>query len=441
MSQNLADGAVQPKSRKLLDVKSLVLEYLSQQEAVLEVAARATSLSETDFEKQVHTKVSELLPTLDPAAWDAISNFVQTASAVRPSEFGHAEFTALTDELFAQLESLDLGHLFEQDGFWFEIFGLMDHFEHKKPAAPQIYSAMLVTLVANFEAMLGDLARLSLYQNPIQVEPTSTFTWKDILAAGSIEDLREKSIEGYVSSMLHDALPKCVDFFTKRAGVRVPGDVMPPQLREVFLRRNVWVHNRGRASHIYCDSLDSSLPTAPLDDLLEVDLAYLSEAADHLIAATYRLGLAVGNHIYKGDDLGPFKEWATNFPYRLLLAGRHRVVEQITSPELSHIFTANGKLVSQVNNWIAKKHLQVDDSWRSEVEEWDVSTLSATYKLAQLALTDRNEEALELSQRLLRARELDLIFFHTWPLLAGVREHLRQKVESISESHPSDATV
>jgi hypothetical protein len=84
--------------------------------------------------------------------------------------------------------------------------------------------------------------------------------------------------------------------------------------------------------------------------------------------------------------------------------------------------TESNRQVLQVNAWLARKRLEDTSAIRSEVEAWDTSAASVTFRLAKAALLDDFDAAIPLIEKAIGGHEVSVREVFSWPLLAEIRE-------------------
>lgn len=305
--------------------------------------------------------------------------------------------------------------------------------------AGYLHSSLLMILVGELEMFINQVARACFEARPAALDQGErTLTWSEIANYDSIADLRDWVVDRTIEDLLRGSLLDWVKFFEKRFGISEIKAARSFEAVESVQRRHCIVHNAGMASQQYLDKLADFPISVELNDALEVDADYLQRAADTMFLVGYSLAWSLGM------KLNPEPEWnehlvgdLTNRTMFLLQEQRYDLVRRIgEAVPLDSMKGENGEycaFVFRVNRWIAFKELGEFDRVRKEVEAYPVSTRSNSYKLAKLALLDENEEAHELSQRMIRDGDLYQSHLLTWPLLRGVRDVARARERSESE--------
>lgn len=396
--------------------------FLEKQRATLRLADFVDVAALDDEKTQLREFVATRYPHMDADVAAAIAGF-----------FGELVSGGLHENIKLLEENLDVfidvaGPDME-DPYTFATM-IHDAVERQRrlPSAPAFYSSLLANLVAAFEVFMGDMARAILRLHPkILDSKTRTFSWQSILEAGSLEDLREAVLEDYVGELMRGSMADLIGEFRAKLHVEIPEYVTPDALAEVFLRRNIWIHNDGRVSAQYLKRLPATCKRPEIGETMSLDREYLAGAADGLVSLAFFVTWAMGCKFKKCADWSAFEGYMVNFPYRLLQDERYTVVKNATTPEIREkVVNESNQRVMQVNHWLALKRLGQFDQCRQAVHDWQTASLAKNLQLARLALLDEMEPALELVERIRGTDDLPLVNWQTWPLLAELRAYERE---------------
>lgn len=295
----------------------------------------------------------------------------------------------------------------------------------REPSTPVLYSSLLTTLVGGFEIFVAEIARFAYARFPGSAPMDGvTFTWQQVSTHATIEALREEAAEKAVNDLLRESFDDWIDRFGKRFGVKIPEQVRGLDVREVFQRRNVVVHNSGIANNLYREKLAGLPDLAILGEQLPVTSDYLRSAADRLCAVAWHLSWAFGKRIYKDEDLSVFEMYICNVPYRHLEAERYQAIAYLDcAAVLAEARNEENKMTLRVNSWLAQKRLGNFGAVHDEVENWQTSHLAAKYQLARFALLDNLADGFAIVEEIRGSSELSTLAWHLWPLLQELREY------------------
>jgi hypothetical protein len=297
----------------------------------------------------------------------------------------------------------------------------------QEPSTPLFMSSLLTTLVGDYEVFIASLARAVVTRHPGSLDSSErTFTWRDISAHSTLEELKAQVIEKAVDDLLRESSEGWMKFFETKYRLAIPPLARTPELLEVFQRRHVIVHNGGRVSRLYMEHTSKIESPPNIGDRLSVDLEYFQKAADMLCIVALALVHNVARKLLPKDELAHTEDTITNVPYRLLQDRRYAVTKSIAEHQSLHPFENDYmRLVVQVNGWLAKKRLGEIAQCRAEIESWQTNTLQPIFVLAKHALLDNLEEGHALVLELRGSQSLPVQFWLTWPLLAELREYER----------------
>jgi hypothetical protein len=105
-----------------------------------------------------------------------------------------------------------------------------------------------------------------------------------------------------------------------------------------------------------------------------------------------------------------------------LSAGRWRQAAGLSQVERAFATTPETVAHAQVNIWIARDRGVGIEEIRSEVAGWDTSGLPTEFRLAQLILLHRDEQALRLLRDMTTEGPITRDALATWPLFHRLRE-------------------
>ncbi|SDG45742.1 hypothetical protein [Pseudonocardia oroxyli] len=291
---------------------------------------------------------------------------------------------------------------------------------------PLLLSALLTTAVSGFEVLISRLARSFYALKPEALRAGgATYTLADIEGFATIDEFREFCADRSVDSLMFGGLDEWVKWFEKNLNISWNDFAREPDdLREVFQRRHLVVHNGGVVNRQYL--LKTSASDAPaLGVRLFVGPDYVTRALDLLTLAGVLLGIRLLRKLDKSNDLTgrPADDLAYKLSYRFLLRGRYSTVEQLVATEHALCTDQSLAAIMQVNGWVARKELYGLPAIKEEVQAWQTLAMAKRFRLAQDALLDKNEDALRLGLELRASGEMSTEDWMTWPMLRGVREY------------------
>ncbi|MDQ0867903.1 hypothetical protein QFZ70_000376 [Arthrobacter sp. V1I9] len=319
------------------------------------------------------------------------------------------------------------------DGYGADYISRLVQESVKDPGAPVLFSSLLATLIGEYEVFIGGLLRAALTLHPGALgDSNRSFTWKEITAFDTLQDLREHAIDKAVEKVLRESAEEWPKYIAEKFKIVLPDLTKDAGLLEVFQRRNVIVHNGGRVSSIYLENVPKRNVPIKLGQKLLVDEKYLTEAADKLLAVGLSVAANVGRLLLKnGKGCDHIESTYGDVGYQLLQQERYWVVHQLSkSQNLATYESDYSGLVIKINGWLAQKRLGKLEECRKEIEDWKTSTLAPIFQLAKLALLDDLEAGLKLVRELVASEALPQRHWAQWPLLAEIRQYEKDLSET-----------
>jgi len=411
--------------RQRTDIERIFTRFLQRQATVVRLVSyvedRAVEID--DRRREVREMLTRRYGTLGN---DVINSLVEIV--VEPTKVGPEQTAALDSAA-------------ESKGGEIVAALLSVSYQDADAGKPVLFASLLTTLVGGFELFISDLATFAFRSHPSAlVMKDATFTWDEIARHDSLESLRDQTVERFIEDLLRKSFDDWIKTFKDRFGAAVPESVTGLDVREVFQRRNIVVHNDSKVSHLYLDRMRGAEDLPALGDTLDISAGYLNEAADKLVALAWHLAWSLGSRFYKSsDDYRSFELFVCNVPYRYLESERYgAIVRQDCDHVANGVRDEANRLILRVNSWLARKRLGIlTESDRSAIESWQTSYLSPQYRLAQLALLGQLADGLALVKEIRGTDFLSLISWHSWPLLAELREYERSLASDEPTGLPS----
>jgi hypothetical protein len=310
-----------------------------------------------------------------------------------------------------------------------EDYGRYAHVWNRVQARPGgahvLRASLLMSAVSYFEVLISAIVRAQLTLRPeILRSDEQKYSMRDLEAFTTIEQFREHCSEKMADSLLRGGFEDWMEWFSKRHKLQVAGVTDSVDIVEIFQRRHLLVHNGGVVNGLYLTKVQGVQDVPAVGERLRVNAKYLQHALDLLTAAGVKLVAALFGKLFDdADGRETVDHHLSNMTFGLLVSGRYAVVSDVSKWHLTIVQDAQSRLVAMVNHWLAEKHLHGVETIRAEVAAWKIGTLADRYKLAKLALLDRNEEAFVVVKRLLDSQEMSPNEWRGWPLLEGVREY------------------
>lgn len=287
-----------------------------------------------------------------------------------------------------------------------------------------LYESALITLVTLSEWLIAQVLRLYFEKFPGAAGASEKlYSFEDLKTFASIDDARYALIEHRVEQQMRASLEELLKFFKEKLKLSMGYlDDVKDEVKELFKRRNLIVHNGGIVNSIYLSGLPDHLRRdLKAGDELPVTREYLQAAVNlceysfALIAAELWKQLAAGDE-ERADTL-------ISITYRHLLAERWAVAERLS------FFTLNDKrvkestrLIAQINFWQSLKWSGRYDRIRAEIEVADFSAKEERFQLAKYALMDDFDSFFRMLPKVLEHGHIEKGQLLEWPLFQVVRK-------------------
>lgn len=296
----------------------------------------------------------------------------------------------------------------------------------RKPRAGILYSSLLVTTVGACEVFLGDTMRAFLRARPEALNTSEAkFSFSEVARFESMQAFRDYSINRQVDAVLRQgSFEDWMKWFDDK--LRIKYDQITSRgrdVREVFQRRHIHVHNDGMVSELYLLKVPDLENPPTLGEYLEISPPYLTSAIDHLRDFAIVLIVTIGRKLFKKDaeERIAINDLAVNSIYEHLKAGKYRCVVELFDKLHGGLENEGDRLLTRINQWIARSRLG-DPKVDEEIRHWDTTTLDGRFKLAKMALLEDHRSAASLAGELIERREITRRDYQEWPLLQQVRE-------------------
>ncbi|MFS8199955.1 hypothetical protein ACLVWQ_14870 [Streptomyces sp. CWNU-52B] len=253
-----------------------------------------------------------------------------------------------------------------------------------------IYRAILVTSVSAFEGLVTACYRAILESKPDGViSGNKEFSLADLVSFNSIEDAVADSIERRVDAALRGSIEDWATTFQKFDVQFQNLGLDWPNIVEVFMRRNAYIHTQGKVNSTYVSKVKGSPAKGAL---LMLDEAYLKEALSSVMA----LGMLISARTF--IHLNPKHEVAAagmSFLYinELMDLGYWRCVKEVCANLKAMNSRLDMKFDLRFSYWLACKRLSGLESIRKEVESLDVSALKTEYSFMKAVLLEDEKTA------------------------------------------------
>jgi hypothetical protein len=287
-----------------------------------------------------------------------------------------------------------------------------------------LYRSSLISLISSAEWFLSQVLRKYFEVHPEAAGiKEKTLTLEELNQLGSIADARNHLVNLRVDEIMWGGLEDWLKFLSSTVGLSM--SYLTPykaELAEIFLRRNVIIHNNGVVHPTYIAKVDKSLrEKIKIGQDLVVSPKYLQNAIDIVELAFILIAAELWKKLSPKDtDRGSV---LTDVVIQRLSEERWRIGEGLS------IFTMQDKqlteeiqLIGKLNYWQSLKWQNRFDAVHGEVQEADFSAKDDIYQLARIVLLDQYSEAFKRLPRLFSSGKIERDHLITWPIFRELRK-------------------
>lgn len=286
----------------------------------------------------------------------------------------------------------------------------------------------VVSVVSLFDAFLSRTLRNVYKAKPeILNSCARQITFSELMNFGTVENAREYIIDKEIESLLRDSHIAQFEWLSKRLDVKLTGLPSWKDFVELTERRNLLVHADGRASTHYLEickqhaiKLDPSIEPG---SNLTITPEYYENACDCVAEIGVKLGQVLWRKLLP-NELQQAEDSFIETSYDLLLQDDYKLAEQILTISNEKAFkkvNAESGFYMKINLAIALKGQSKDAELKKLLREVDFSALSSKFKLANLVLLDKHDEAAALMRKIGASEEVTESNYAEWPLFKWFR--------------------
>jgi hypothetical protein len=298
--------------------------------------------------------------------------------------------------------------------------------------------SLLALAVSDFELLISEVAEACMRELPRLVNDEQAITLEQLKTFDNVEQATAHVIQRQVADLMRQDLFTWEVWF-QRVGVKLRDTTDSwPLVVEILARRNVIVHNDGKANGQYLSKIDKSTEHPPIGFDLAPDDAYLRQSVERL----YAMGILLAS----GANL-QIKPEESDHVLRALRArasdcaedGRFLVAHTIASVVLAK---SRGRMRRELELefkkilWVSMRECGSVEQMLKDVEQWDVTGLDRYYAHVRAVLLREQELAIASTNSLIRAGRLSPYAVANDPLYNELR-HDVQFIQLFREIDPA----
>jgi len=292
----------------------------------------------------------------------------------------------------------------------------------------------LIMLITKFEEGISDFLS-ALYQLfPQKYINNQTVSFSEV-EGKTPEEIKETIIAREVDELLRQKYSEWFKLFAQHKIEFSSCNEQMESLREIYARRNIWVHNSGYVNDQYI----SNVPNTQYNkgDTLPVDKEYLEKAFVCIKAIIYTLYLEASKIC--DDDKNVYVYKIFEYAFEELKNKEYILCSLVFSIIRNNKFCSEQvKYMSKINYWIAQKELGNYENIKSEIEALDTSALSEEFEMAKYILLEDYERATNIIEYIYNSKitKDELV---EWPLFMKYRNS--EEYSAFVEKHKEDFDV
>ena len=292
----------------------------------------------------------------------------------------------------------------------------------------QLLNSIIISLVTGMELLIADLFK-DFIQNVDQSDfiKSKNLSYSDLVRIGTVEEARIFLIDEYTEELLKQSFKYWVDEIEKRIKLKIKS--IPflnndlEKIFEVFQRRHLLIHNNGVINSLYLSKVHPDLVIGlQKDDQIDIDKNYIVQSIDIF----RRFGIVLSYNYaekkhrdYKDKLFSKFNSLLLT-PSNQKCLGSRWIYKKVSNEST---YDHESVLIAKINYFLSFVHRDDFDKVKSEVEAFNVATLSSEYKMAKYILLEKFDIALEnFKVYCTTLSDNEIIQTIDWPLIKVARK-------------------
>jgi hypothetical protein len=307
---------------------------------------------------------------------------------------------------------------------------LLRRYERGARASSLVPRSFVVSLVSQFDALVGALIRELLLLQPSKLQASQrTLTFSDLVQFGSLEAARDHILEKEVESVLRQSHSEQFEWLERQFSITLrPDEATWHRFIELTERRNLFVHTSGQVSGQYLSVCKKH--GVPVDKgitrgtELRANGAYLRDA--HRCIA--ELGIKLAHSLWRKVAPQDRKAADTNLiavTFDLISDEQYDLAARL----LDYATETIPKFASESNRRTLIINRAQAYKWKGDqkralaiLEKEDWSASADRFRLCAAALRDDFAESIAMMRRIGTSGELRKSEYRDWPVFRKLRE-------------------
>ncbi|EID84450.1 hypothetical protein MSI_20960 [Treponema sp. JC4] len=320
------------------------------------------------------------------------------------------------------------------------------HLEKKKEinkftVACSIFPRMfIVTLLCQYDALIGSLVRLVLTNKPdILNGSEKTLTFKQLAEFKSMDEAKESIIAKEIETILRESHDVQLKWFENKLSIKLHEDKeLISKFIEITERRNLFTHNNGIVNESYLSNCNrfGINPDVKIGDVLEVEPTYFSEAADCIMEIGIKLIVILWRKTIE-SEIEKTESVTNQIAYGFIAEENYNLALKILDFCLAcfkPFKTSLNKLMIVMNKAQCLLWLKQEEQSKKLLDSQDWSLCTPQFILCKKVLERKFSEAIDILKT--QDTQLDQIDLMSWPIFKEFREEQIFK-DYYSEKYPN----
>lgn len=279
--------------------------------------------------------------------------------------------------------------------------------------------SIIIMLLIRYENIISELYKQLLVTFPEAYLKEKSITYSDLISMNSnIDEIKRVFIDAEIDEFMRRPLKEWYGTFSQKHKLQFNLGKEFEQFKEIYYRRNIVVHNQGKANNSYIEGVSDKYK-CNLGTKLSPTKEYIQESLDctRIIIVETFLGMT---------KLADDKEDIINHLFDIAFEYMQKNKWQVSKYIFNALNNAKGQSDAQiwcntVNYFVSCKNLDGLESIRKDVENMDISLMKPRLAIAKPALLDNFDDVSSYLESMIE-NDFSINEIKTWPLLIQYRE-------------------
>lgn len=279
--------------------------------------------------------------------------------------------------------------------------------------------SVIIMLLIRFESIISEIYKELLIAFPDAYLKDKSITYSELISLNSdIEEIKKAFIDSEIDEFMRRPLKEWYSTFEQKHKCHFNSGEDFEQFREIYYRRNVVVHNQGRANSSYLNNVSEKY-TCEIGANLTPTHKYLLDAIDCTRIAILETVLGLMKIC---SDNAEVREFLFSIGFRYMTENKWKVSKYIFNILMNIKGQSEVDLwLNKVNYYVSCKNLEGIDTIRTAVEKIDISVMTSRLAIAKPALLDDFDEVTRILDDLI-GNGIDANDIKSWPMFIQYRE-------------------